>query len=72
MSDELTYRTKLWKRSQTSWGTTVPRELLSVRGVPIEGDDRVEAVWKIDSSTGDIVVRFETIDDEGGDADEDE
>ncbi|WP_254273755.1 hypothetical protein [Haloarcula marina] len=62
MVNELTFRTKLWKRSQNSHATTIPQPILAARGVPVDED--VEVVWRIDSETRNIVVEFELEDDE--------
>lgn len=56
---------KLWKRSQNSYATTIPREILAIKDVPVESDDGVEVEWSINEETGAVEVEFEeVIDDE--------
>ncbi|WP_124194769.1 hypothetical protein [Natrarchaeobius chitinivorans] len=55
---------KLWQRSQNSYATTVPQEILNIKGVPV--DENVEVNWRI-NETGEVTVSFKTVD---GDDDE--
>jgi len=55
MTNQLEYTTKLWQRSQSSYATTIPREILTIKGVNV--DDSV-VNWSIDETTGDVIARF--------------
>lgn len=56
------FSTKLWRRSQNSHATTIPKEILAIKDVPI--DEEVEVKWRIDhENSGDVLVTFETEDD---------
>ncbi|MFC4437464.1 MULTISPECIES: hypothetical protein [Natrialbaceae] len=50
------FTTKLWKRSQNSYASTVPREILAIKDVPVESDIEVE--WSINPENGKVQVEF--------------
>lgn len=56
------FTTKLWKRSQNSYASTIPQNILAVKGAPT-GDDAV-VHWSINPETGVVEVRFGTKEDE--------
>lgn len=60
--DEFTFETSLWKRSQNSYATTIPKEVLAIKNAPT-GDDAV-VQWRINPETGEFEVSFTT---KGGD-----
>jgi len=63
------YRTKLWKRSQNSHASTIPKQLLAIRGAPTPTDNiDVEVVWTINPESGVIEIEFEETS-SGGDSD---
>jgi hypothetical protein len=47
---------KLWQRSQNSYATTIPREILAIKDVPVNSDVQVE--WSINPETGTVEVEF--------------
>lgn len=53
-------RTKLTRRGKTSHITTVPRNLLFLRGIDVE-KDAVNVVWEINLKTGKFIIDFEKI-----------
>ena len=53
-------RTKLWKRGQNSFATTIPQILLLLRNVDMS--KRVYAVWSIDLKTGKFTLEVEEVD----------
>jgi hypothetical protein len=59
----LRIRTKLTRRGKTSHITTVPRNLLFLRGIDVERD-LVNVVWEIDLKTGKFIVDFEKIEEQ--------
>lgn len=64
--DRFSYKTKLWKRSKNSYASTIPREILAIKNAPVGKNAIVE--WSINEETGTVEVRFETTEDEDGDA----
>lgn len=60
-SEQFSFETNLWQRSQNSYATTVPRELLAIRGAPVE-NAKVE--WSINQETGNVVAEFKERDDD--------
>jgi hypothetical protein len=62
-SDENTFQftTKLWKRSQNSYASTIPQNILAIKGAPIGEDSVVH--WSINPETGVVEVRFGTEED---------
>ena len=53
-------RTKLTRRGKTSHITTVPRNLLFLRGIDLEKND-VYVVWDVDLKSGKFIVDFERV-----------
>ena len=53
-------KTKLWKRGQNSFATTVPQNLLLLRNVDVSKS--VNAVWSVDLKTGKFTLEFEEVD----------
>lgn len=51
-----TYDTKLWPRGKGSHATTVPKQILMIRGISPDG---AEAQWTINEETGKVEVEFE-------------
>lgn len=49
------FTTKLWQRGENSHASTVPKEILALRGAPVENCD-VE--WSINEETGKVEVEF--------------
>lgn len=63
MSNQFEFTTKLWQRSQSSYASTIPQEILAIKGAPTGDDVRVK--WSINPETGAVEVRFvEETDDE--------
>lgn len=56
------FSTKLWQRSQNSYATTIPQNILAIKSVPVE--EEVEVNWEIDQDSGDVIVSFEEVDDD--------
>lgn len=56
MAESFEFTTKLWQRSQSSYASTIPSEILAIKGAPTGDDARVK--WSIDQETGDVIVRF--------------
>lgn len=56
--DQFSYTTKLWKRSQNSYASTIPQSIMAIKGAPT-GDDAV-VHWKIDPDNGRVYVEFDT------------
>ncbi|WP_128478074.1 hypothetical protein [Halorussus pelagicus] len=56
MTDEFEYTTKPWQRSQSSWATTIPSEILAIKSAPTGDNARVK--WSINEDTGAVEVRF--------------
>jgi len=54
--DKFEFETSLWQRSQNSYATTIPKQILAIKGAPTGEDARVK--WSIDQETGDVVARF--------------
>lgn len=50
------FETKLWQRSQNSHASTIPKEILAIKGVPTDEDVRVK--WTINQETGKVEVEF--------------
>lgn len=50
-------KTKLWKRGQNSFATTVPQNILLLRNVDVS--EPVNIVWSVDLGTGKFTVEFE-------------
>lgn len=60
----ISFTTSLWPQNEASFGTTVPREILAIRG--IDPDSETSVNWSINEETGAIEVSFEE-DNDGGD-----
>lgn len=54
---EISFTTLLWKRSEASFASTIPREILAIRGVDLDSD--VEVEWSINQDTGAVEVSFD-------------
>lgn len=61
MPDSFEYTTKLWQRSQSSYASTIPSEILAIKGAPTGDNARVK--WSINDETGAVEVRFVEDDD---------
>jgi len=57
MDERMHFQTKLWQRSQNSYATTIPREILLIKNAPT-GDDAV-VTWSINPDTGNVELKFE-------------
>lgn len=57
MTDTFDFKTKLWQRSQRSYGTTVPQQILLLKDVPTEN---TFVHWSVESDTGRVYVEFKT------------
>lgn len=67
MAESIEFTTKLWKRSQNSYASTIPREVLAITNAPTDDNARVK--WSISTdpdSDADVEVRF-TLESEEGD-----
>lgn len=62
MVDEFEYTTKLWQRSQASYASTIPSEILAIKSAPVGEDARVN--WSINDETGAVEVEFDTEDED--------
>lgn len=56
MGETFEYTTSLWQRSQSSYASTIPSEILAIKGAPTGEDAGVK--WSIDEETGAVQVRF--------------
>ena len=56
MTNRMQFTTKLWQRSQNSYASTIPREILAIKGAPV---DRGVVQWSINPETGTVEVKFE-------------
>lgn len=56
MAEKFGYTTKLWQRSQSSYASTIPSEILAIKGAPTGDDARVK--WSINDETGAVEIRF--------------
>ena len=54
--EKIGFETKLWQRSQNSHASTIPKEILAIKGVPTDEDVRVK--WEINPETGKVEVTF--------------
>lgn len=63
MTERMHFTTKLWKRSQNSHASTIPREILAIKGAPTGADDPIVR-WSINPETGKVEVEFDVDDDE--------
>jgi hypothetical protein len=53
----ISFTTLLWKRSEASFATTIPKEILAIKGVDTDAD--VEVNWSINQDTGAVEASFE-------------
>ncbi|ERJ06627.1 hypothetical protein HLRTI_001333 [Halorhabdus tiamatea SARL4B] len=56
MAESFEFTTKLWQRSPNSYASTIPREILAIKGAPTGDDARVK--WSINPDTGKVEVEF--------------
>lgn len=61
--DGFKFTTKLWGRGQNSHATTVPQNILAIKGVPVEEEVQVE--WRINQDTGAVEVEFNQVTEDG-------
>ena len=54
--EKIGFETKLWQRSQNSFASTIPKEILAIKGVPKNEDVTVK--WEINPETGNVEVSF--------------
>ena len=52
-------KTKIWKRGQNSFATTIPQNILLLRN--IDTSKPVNVLWSIDLKTGKFTVEFEEV-----------
>lgn len=63
MGEKFEYTTSLWQRSQSSYASTIPSEILAIKGAPTGDDAQVK--WSLNEDNGAVEVRFvEASDDE--------
>lgn len=62
MPQNFEFTTKLWQRSQSSYASTIPREILAIKDAPVGEGAKVH--WSINSETGVVEVRFSVEDDD--------
>lgn len=60
MTDTFDFSTKLWQRSQRSYASTIPQQILLLKDVPTDEDTFVH--WSVESDTGRVYVEFDTDD----------
>lgn len=58
MGETFEFQTQLWQRSQNSYASTIPQQILAIKGAPT-GESAV-VKWRIDPESGDVIVRFTT------------
>ncbi|MDS0474338.1 hypothetical protein [Natrinema sp. 1APR25-10V2] len=58
-NDRFTFTTKLWQRSQNSYASTIPHNILAIKGVPTQSDVNVR--WSLNDA-GEVIVDFEEVD----------
>lgn len=52
-------KTKIWKRGQNSYATTIPQNLLLLRDIDVSKP--VNVLWSIDLKSGKFTVEFEEV-----------
>lgn len=52
-------KTKIWKRGQNSYATTIPQNILLLRNIDV--DKPVNVLWSVDLKTGKFTVEFEEV-----------
>lgn len=62
MGDNFEFTTKLWQRSESSYGTTIPQNILAIKNAPVENG---EVVWSINPDTGKVEVEFQEREEDG-------
>ena len=62
MPETFEFTTSLWQRSQSSYASTIPAEILAIKGAPT-GEDAVVR-WSVNPDTGAVEVRFDTENDD--------
>lgn len=60
MTETIDFGTKLWQRSQNSYATTVPQQILLLKDVSKEN---TYVNWSVEAETGRVYVEFETRED---------
>ena len=58
----MSFRTKMWSRGTNSYASTVPKEILAIKGAPV-GKGAILR-WSINPDSGKVEVEFEEEDDE--------
>lgn len=58
MAETFQFTTSLWQRSQSSYASTIPKEILAIKGAPTDEDAVVR--WSINQETGNVEVEFDT------------
>lgn len=56
MGENFEFTTKLWQRSQNSYASTIPQEILAIKSAPTGDDARVK--WSINPDTGTVEIEF--------------
>ena len=56
MCGQFEFTTTLWQRSQSSYVSTIPQEILAIKGAPT--GDEAHVKWAINPDTGAVEVRF--------------
>lgn len=62
-TDEFSFTTSLWKRSQNSYASTIPQSVLALKSAPT-GDDAIVR-WRVDADSGRVYVEFDTKGEDG-------
>lgn len=57
MANRIQFTTKIWQRSQNSHASTIPKEILAIKGAEV-GDGAV-AKWSINPDSGKVEVDFD-------------
>jgi hypothetical protein len=65
MAENFEFTTKLWKRSQNSYASTIPQPILAIKSAPTGDDARVK--WSINPDTGKVELEFVTEGEDEGD-----
>jgi len=58
----ISFTTGLWANGENSYATTVPGQILAIKGVNVDQD--VEAEWSINQETGAVEVELKENDNE--------
>jgi len=62
MPNRMEFQTKLWRRGKNSHASTVPKEILAIKGAPV-GEGAI-LNWSINAETGAVEVSFGVREDE--------